>query len=367
MVSSGLKLSAVLAVAVIGVVFCEDVLDVTVDNVLKEVCVNGARVPDSDIPNYDVVRFFDHILLPPDWNAVGDGCIAVLASNTNPVTASGILGCLRSDAAPTAWLWKCAPKHEVGGCCKSCERSLWNNPATSNLRTYKPNQKHNRDYIDKLRDKCHISNEWVWDKHRKQPNVCCIMRMCANLCKNCSKSGAGYCDDGMCMFGRTGIPNPPASHTCNFKCCVETRAYKDDTLFPRYVMKNAATGVVKTRVCEKAYCLMLLDLEKCDVLVVDGEVQHYEFVEFWESVDVLNIKNVVEKYKNVPFFDLQSGSSEAFLPWISIGYLRGNAVPGFIDTDPVIYDRLSFASVCMTGYNGGTVVDTDEVITLVED
>jgi len=163
-------------VAVLSVSMCDD-LHITVDNTLAEVCINGMRYPQT--PNYKTVKYFDQIPLPGDWNSDGDGCIAVLGTNNKPLTAAGILACVTSNVNPTALFWRCAPRHKVHGCCKSCSRAFWKNPATTNMLEYLPNKHHNKDFVDKLPDQCKAVNgdlQWHWDNLRKQPNVCCIMK-----------------------------------------------------------------------------------------------------------------------------------------------------------------------------------------------
>lgn len=355
MVSLGVQLFAVVSAAatVLSGVAFGDIFHVTVDNVLTEVCVNGVAEPQSSIPNYDTVRFFDHIDLPADWKSAADGCISVLGHNTNPLTASGVLGCVTFGASnPTALQWKCAPRYAVGGdCCGSCARSIWSTPGVSNLRVYKPNQKHPRDFVDKLHDECPKETRWIWDKHRKQPNVCCTLRACGNLCKSCKVAGAGDCDPGKCMFGRTDIALPPPNRVCNYKCCLEMKTPSDPNLTPSYRIINSANGFVRETTCTTRYCMFVLDIEKCDT------VETANCANVFECIEKINNLNIVPENANLANVRLSSWDGVVtYAPWITVGTLVGG-VGGPIDD--TIHDKVTSASLCLAGYQGAVLTVSD--------
>lgn len=359
MTSYRLQLFTLLTAAVVGVSLSQDALHATADNILKKVCVNGAAQAQG--PNYKRTNTLDAINLSDTWNSGGTGCISIEAWNTEKNTDSGILACVTSVNYHTAMVWKCAPRHVVkavvaGGCCSACGHSFWTTyPQHIGVHTRKPSS----SLTDKLPDQCKDELDeamWRWYKDVRQPKVCCTIQACAPLCLDCSTSGPGQCDK--CIFGHnvpSPTPAPPPQQTCASKCCVEVFTSPDDAVFPRVTMTNKANNVDTRKTCSGPFCLMILNIDKCEI------AEDFVFEFDWQSIDVINPKNILSEYMNVVYIDMQSGSGFNWLPWITIQAMLGTGGPGLISFTPEMYGRYTYTATCFTGYQQGVLVTTNTI------
>lgn len=342
---------ALLLAALCSVAVCqEDKLYITADNKLIEVCakVAGTSTPIKLMDQFDKVSRLDRMPLPAGWNDNGQGCITVKAHNSNTRTWGGILACVKSTKLLNLY-WQCVdmPALDGASCCTSCDNPIWDLPSSSNILQMKPNEHRKKDYMKKLAPQCRSQTNWIWSKHRLQPDVCCRSAPCAPLCDSCDTAGPEKCDEGKCRFDATGQAAP----VCKSKCFVKAEIFypgNGAAYYPKAQITNAATGDVYEVPNTNNQFAFMIDITTCRPGVdPDGTVFKFgtdsgdgtgSAVNLWASGQYV-------AWTGSFIVDLASGSD--IMHWL--GIQRSNGDGTFTNTE--YYGRANQAvSFTITGY-----------------
>jgi hypothetical protein len=350
-------LTVALLAALCSVAVCQDKLYITADNKLKDVCVNGDRLPLME--QFDKVSRLDRMPLPAGWNDNGQGCITVSAHNANPRTWGGILACVKGAQLANLY-WQCVEMPALAGasCCTSRDNPIWQLPSSSVIIQMAPNEHRKKNYMKKLPAMCTAvkgQTNWVWAQNRLQPDVCCRSAPCAPLCDACDTAGAEKCDEGKCRFGATGLVTPPI---CKSKCFVKLEIFPLTQVgfayYPKAEITNGATGEVYKLPIANCQAAFMIDIATCrpiiDKTIHPGTVFYYGADDGPGTTSAVNgwTASSYAAWTGSFIVDLASGCPPAIgFKWLAVQRSDGAGIPVMTE----IYSGGNrTASFTITGY-----------------